>query len=64
MPIPGPETLKFINKIQAERDTLIVALDMAQAALRNDMYKTRVITALSIIDEALADVEIPEPDSE
>ena len=50
------------NKLRTEKDELITALDMAQATLRNDMFDRRVTNALSIIDEALAEVDIPEPE--
>jgi len=59
------ENLRTENKrLQAQNDALITALDMAQATLRNDMMTTRVRNALSVMDEALAEVEIPEPISD
>jgi hypothetical protein len=57
-----PEAVgKCIEDLEKQTEALTLALQDAAAFLRNDRFKTRVKNALSIIDEALAEVDAVEP---
>ena len=53
---------KYAVKLEADAKAFQWALWEAQNILRHDLFKIQVRTALSIIDEALADAEPLEPE--